>query len=668
MRYVLTVALTASMCLIPSATLSRSATPAGAPRRRPTGKKRPVLPEDITAIRWVTAPSLSADGKTLAHVIVEWDNQEGQNARRKSTLWLAALDKQSPHRNVASKHQRVSRPRWSPDGRSLAFLSRREDEGKNQIFLLAADGSSATRLTDSAEGVRSYQWSSNGKEIAFLSSLPDRSDKPDREAPIEVGHTFRNTQLFVVNVADRQTVHVKTGKHVVDFSWAPDSKQFAVALAATSDPDDVFKETALVVVDRKSGEVRTLSTNVGGGLNLAWSRDGKTIAFPEFTQKKIARRLALIPATGGKCRYLLDDYRGYPLDPIQWSADSRHLWVRTFERTRVQLLRVDVVKGDLERRASEVQNFWAFATSADDRTIVLTAETGQVPPNLVVLTKGKMPRTLTDMNPQLAELRLGTVREIQWKSTKDGRILYGVLVTPPGYRAGTPSPTIVELHGGPQGMWWSGWLGTYLSRGQYFASHGYVVFLPNPRGSINDGIPFVEANFRDWGGGDYQDVMDGVDTLVKQKIADPARLAIGGGSYGGYLTAWTTTQTNRFRAAVVDAGFTDLITWNLTNDVAHPLRRYLGGDEIRDRPFYLSRSPLTYLDRCRTPTLVLHGEKDLRVPLAQGRAWYRGLKLRGTETEMVVYPGAGHGYTRHAHQIDVMRRVLAWYEQHLKEK
>jgi dipeptidyl aminopeptidase/acylaminoacyl peptidase len=190
--------------------------------------------------------------------------------------------------------------------------------------------------------------------------------------------------------------------------------------------------------------------------------------------------------------------------------------------------------------------------------------------------------------------------------------------------------------------------------------------LPNPRGSINYGIQFVEANYRDWGGGDFQDILDGVDYLIEQKIADPKRLAIGGVSYGGYMSAWATTQTQRFRAAVIECGSTDLVTLNLTIDVPTPMRRYFGGDEIRDRQFFLSRSPLTFIERCKTPTLVLHGENDNRCPLAQGRAWHRGLELLGVETEMVIYPGEGHGLAKRENQLDNMRRVLAWYDKYLK--
>jgi dipeptidyl aminopeptidase/acylaminoacyl peptidase len=633
--------------------------------------QKPLLSaEDVLGIRWTTSPAVSPDGKTVAFIVLEWADAAKNTAERQTTLWLAAADGATRPRQVAAKHMRVARPQWSPDGKVLAFLSPRDPKtGKKQIFLLANDEESATILTNAAEDVQSFQWSPDGKEIAYLTMADSKDAKPLASDENKFGKPLPSVHLWVVDVGTKKAEQVTNRKHIIDFCWAPDCKQFAAVESPTSDLDDSIAKSALVVLDRVGGQViRTLSTNVGSGVNIAWSPNGKTIVFPEYTEKKIARRLALISPSGGACRYVLDDYFGYPLDPIEWCSDSRYLRVRAFEKTRCQLLRVDTVQGDFKRLTGAVQNFWSFSADRDDRVLVVTAESGQMPPNIVVLENGQAPRRLTDMNPQFAGFRLGNVKEIRWKSKKDGQIIYGVLVTPEVFQPGQPCPTIVELHGGPQGMWWNGWLGTYMSRGQFLASHGYAVLLPNPRGSINYGVKFVEANYRDWGGGDLQDVLDGIDYLIGEKIADPNRLAVGGTSYGGYLSAWATTQTDRFRAAVVDAGSTDLVTLNLTIDVPTPLRRYFGGDEIRDRPFFLSRSPLTYIDRCKTPTLVLHGENDERAPLAQGRAWGRGLELLGIESEMVIYPGEGHGLTKRENQLDVMRRVLAWYEKHLKKK
>lgn len=637
--------------------------------------KRAVTPEDIAGIRWFTSPALTPDGKLVAYVLVEWDTTDAL-AERKQTLWLAPTDGSQPARRMAAEHERVVQPLWSPDGKQLAFLSPgKNNKGDKQIFRVEADGSKIVRLTDGIDGIGSFQWSPDGKAIAFRAI--GKSHKP-AAAPIEIGRDYMNARLWLLELANDKnngsTVRAVTQgeKHVLDFTWAPDSARLAVTMSPTPFLDDVFLHPTLVVMDRAGKIERTLTDNVstreqfGAGPDLAWSPDGANIAYNAFSPKRIARRLAVVPARGGEPRYPLKDYPGTPFEKIRWASDSRHLWVQSFERTRNYLLRVETVTGAVDHVAKDVQNFWAFSITPDGRTIALGGETGQMPPNLVVIRDGGKPRSLTNLNPQIAKLRLGEVREVCWKSTRDGRPITGVLVTPAGFRSGKPYPTIVELHGGPQGMWWSSWLGTYLSRGQYFASHGYVVFLPNPRGSIGMGEAFVEANERDWGGGDYQDVMDGVDYLVAQKIADPKRLAVGGQSYGGYLTAWTTTQTNRYRAAVVDSGVIDLATFSLTNDIAAPIRNYFGGDEIRTRPLLTSRSPLAHIERCKTPTLVLHGEKDERVPLYHARAWHKGLKVLGVETEMVVYPGEGHVLEKRSNQLDEMRRVLAWYEKYLK--
>ena len=636
--------------------------------------KRALTPEDIVGIRWFTSPALTSDGKVVAYVLVEWDTTQAQ-AERKRTIWLAPTDGSQPPRRFAVEHERVAQPSWSPDGKQLAFLSGKDAKAPKQIFLAVVDGSQAVQLTNDVEGIRSFQWSPDGKAIAFRAI--NKSSRAE-SAPIEVGRDYTNARLWLVGLATNEHQRLEAravtngDQHVLDFTWAPDSARFAVTLSPTPFLDDVFLHARLVVLDRAGKIERVLTNNVstseqyGFGPDLAWSPDGNTIAYNAFTPKRIARRLAVIPARGGKPSYPLRDYPGTPFEKIVWAADSRHLWVQSFERTRNCLLRIETVTGAVERMADDVQNFWAYAVTPDGRTIVVGVETAQAPPNLVIIQdRGKL-RSLTNLNPQLAQLRLGEVCEVQWKSTRDARLIHGVLVTPSGFQQGKPYPTIVELHGGPQGMWWSSWLGTYLSRGQYFASQGYVVFLPNPRGSIGMGEGFVEANERDWGGGDYQDVMDGIDSLVEQKIADPNRLAVGGQSYGGYLTAWTTTQTNRFRAAVVDCGVIDLETYSLTNDIAAPLRCYFGGDEIRTRPLRAARSPLAHIERCKTPTLVLHGEKDERVPLHHGRAWHKGLKLLGVATEMIVYPGEGHVLEKRSNQIDEMRRVLAWYDRYLK--
>jgi len=226
----------------------------------------------------------------------------------------------------------------------------------------------------------------------------------------------------------------------------------------------------------------------------------------------------------------------------------------------------------------------------------------------------------------------------------------------------------VAVHGGPQSAWWSGWLGSWHGRGQLLASNGYVVFLPNPRGATGRGWRFAEANRDDWGGMDFQDIMDGVDFLIDQKIADATRLGIGGWSYGGFMTSWAVTQTNRFKAAVVGAAVTNLFSFNGTTDITPGfLRSYFLDIPSRRRVPYDNHSAMTFLKNCKTPSLVLHGQADDRVPVSQGFEFYSGLKALGVETEMVVYPREPHALKERAHQIDLLQRILAWYDKYLKK-
>jgi dipeptidyl aminopeptidase/acylaminoacyl peptidase len=301
--------------------------------------------------------------------------------------------------------------------------------------------------------------------------------------------------------------------------------------------------------------------------------------------------------------------------------------------------------------------------------VAYVGQAADVPGDVWVLATTGTPRRLTTLNPQLGQLRLGEVKEITWTNPKDGQLLYGLLITPPNLRPGRRVPTVVQVHGGPEWAWWSGWHGSWHEWGQLLASNGYAVLLPNPRGSDGQGWRFVEANRDDWGGRDLQDILAGVDALVAQGIADPDRLGIGGWSYGGFMTSWTVTQTIRFKAAVVGAAVTDLFSFHGTTDITPSfLRSYFLDLPYRRRPGYDAHSAMSFVQNARTPSLVLHGGSDLRVPVGQGWEFYNALKQLGVETEMVVYPREPHEIGERAHQADLLRRVLAWYDRFLKTK
>jgi dipeptidyl aminopeptidase/acylaminoacyl peptidase len=654
----------AAVCVVQSALVLGTATTAGA------DALRPVSPEDILTIRWTGGLALSPDGSQIAYLVMEPADAGESKSRPLSNLWTSATAKGSQPRRAALGHSDVHHAEWSPDGRCLAFLSKGDGSTRStQVWLLRGDGQLPTCLTRTPKGVVEYRWSPDGAEIAFTTPEPI-DDEPD---PIEVDRRRGRNRLWIVPLSSAAARAVtRPDQHVVEMAWSPDKKELALVSAPDDGKDAVFEKATLVIVNSETGSIaRTLSTNVGDREGLTWSPDGRTITFIDFAPKHFAHRLALVPAVGGPCRHPLNDFRATPetgFAAIRWLSDSRHLLAPVLESTRCRLLRVDTEGGPIERLAPSVHNFWSYSASADGETVALGAEHAHSPPEVVVLRAGREPVRLTDLNPQLSALRLGTVSEVSWKNKRDGKTVFGVLITPPDFVAGAPRPTVVQLHGGPQWAWWDGWVGTWLSWGQLLASHGYVVLLPNPRGSIGQGWQFSESVHRDWGGMDFQDVMDGVDSLVERRIADPDRLGVGGWSFGGFLTASATTQTDRFKAAVVGASQTDLETNGLTTDITAWSRRMLGATaEGRDETL-ATLSPLKHIDRCRTPTLVLHGEKDERCPMYHGRAWYVGLKQRGIETEMVIYPREGHVLSERSHQLDLMQRMLAWFDRHLKDR
>jgi dipeptidyl aminopeptidase/acylaminoacyl peptidase len=644
-------------------------------------EKRAIRPEDLVDIRGLSDVQVSSDGKRVAFVLSEPGDVAKPQEPRDTNIWVVPTDGGEPARMFAASSKNDSSPRWSPDGRYLAFLSNRgrpwkeEKEAKNHLFLMRTDGGEAEQLTNHQGEVLALRWSPDGKMIAFTERDPvtEEEQKKHKEGndQVYVDHDYRFARLWVLSLADRKAAQVtKQDLEVSDFAWSPDGSELALRVSPTPRKDDVYWSSSLVVVRRLTGEiVRTLAKDPPvAGMGLRWSPDGKSVAFGQFTPNLIANWPTVIPAGGGDARPLLKGYPG-TIRGVEWEPDSVHLVAESNERTRDHFVRIDSTTGAVTQLPIETALPGDdFTLSADGRTVAYAYETGDTPREAWAFTIGEKPRRLTHLHPQVAGWRLGQVKEISWKNPKDGQTIYGVLVTPPDFKSGRTYPTIVEVHGGPEWAWWSGWLGSWHEWAQLLASHGYVVFLPNPRGSTGQGWQFAEANRNDWGGMDFQDIMSGVDYLVDQKIADRNRLGIGGWSYGGFMTSWTVTQTDRFKAAVVGAAVTNLFSFDGTTDITPKfLRNYFLDIPFRQRAAYDNHSAMTFLQNCKTPSLILHGETDERVPVSQGWEFYNGLKMLGVPAEMVVYPREHHGFKERAHQIDLLTRVLAWYDEHLKK-
>ena len=622
-----------------------------------------VTPEDILSIRELSDIQLSPDGKQVAFVITEPAASNTQP--RTSNIWTMPVDGSESPRPLIPGLSNIGSPRWSPDGKTLAFLSDRA-----QVYLLRVDESTAVQLTSVPGGVEDFEWSPDSKMIAFVARDQTTRDEQEKKAAgydaVEVDRNLKYSRLWTASVSDRKSAQVtKQDFEIYELAWSPKGDELALVVAPTPKAEDSLN-LSLIVVNRSTSEVaRTLSKLVNLTGALRWSPDGRLISFYEGPPtKEYAAWVSVVPAGGGPSRPLLKDYAGSVLR-LEWMPNSKHLMAQSVEGTHQVLMSVDAVTGDTRKLTDVVHSQWNVGFSTNGNTTAYFSQSVGSPSDIWILKSDAPPRKITGFNPQTAGWKLGKLREVEWKNSKDGLLRRGVVITPPDYQQGRLYPTIVNTHPGDT-AWWMGWHGSkWWDWGQLLASNGYVVFLPNTRGVTGEG-PRMHQTIADWGGMAFQDLIDGVDYLVEQKIADPNRLGIGGWSNGGFMTEYAITHTTRFKAAVAQAGHSDFFSLYGTSYLSSSLRISFGDSPHVNRKGYDERSPIMSIPNCRTPTLLLHGELDSGVPVGQAYEFYNGLKDAGVETQLVVYPRERHNIQERGHQLDIQRRMLAWFDKHLR--
>ena len=643
------------------------------------GKKHAITPEDVLSIRELSEVRLSPDGKRVAFAVAEPNDPNKPREPRTSNVWVLPGDGHEPPRPLIPGLKNAGNPRWSPDGRALAFLSDGEDAGAAevdkgpQVYLLRDGEKEAVRLTSAAGGVEQYEWSPNGKMIAFIARDQATAEEQARktagdDATVRPERDLKYSRLWVTNLSDRKSVQVtKQNFEILEMAWSPSGSELALIVAPSSRSEE-SENLSLVVVNGSTGEVaRTLSKNVSSIIGiLRWSPDGRWITFFEIppTRESANFWLSLAPAKGGEVRPLLKDYPGTILTP-EWAPDSKSLLAQSIEGTHQVISRIDISTGAFQKIGDIMQSQWGDGFSSNGETIAYLAQTTETANDVWVIEKNERPRKITDFNPQTKSWLFGRVSEVVWKNSKDGLTRRGVLITPPDYKPGQLYPTVVNTHPGDT-AWWIGFHASkWWDWGQLLASNGYVVFLPNTRGVTGEGAAMHATNSH-WGDKSVPDLMDGVDYLITQKIADPNRLGIGGWSNGGFITEYSITRTTRFKAAVAQAGHSDFFSLYGTSYLRDGLRMTSGESPYYNRRWYEEHSPITYIKNCRTPTLLLHGELDAGVPVGQAYEFYTGLKDAGVETELVIYPRERHSIQEYSHRLDVQKRMLAWFDKHLK--
>jgi dipeptidyl aminopeptidase/acylaminoacyl peptidase len=485
------------------------------------------------------------------------------------------------------------------------------------------------------------------------------------------------THLWTIGVESREAVQRTRGPAFTvkgKPSFSPDGSRIAFAASPTlwlrDDRDDVY------VLTLEGDRVEKITSNLGQDESPVFSPDGKTIAFlttpndaeplPDGTQIPDLRnaRLTLYDISTRTIRDVGSAaFDRIPREP-QWAPAGDRLVFTVGDRAYQEVYAYEIAT----RRYTKLTEGAFAALGNSSRNGSVAAFTLESPSfSAEVFVSGPdfaQPRRLTTMNPQVEALALGASEVVTWKST-EGYEVEGVLVKPVGYEPGKRYPLLVVAHGGPTGAHFNYFRVRYGDGGQHWAGQGWAVLYPNPRGSTNYGEEFMRGNLADWGGGDYRDIMKGVDSMVAAGIADPEKLAIQGWSYGGYMTCWTVSQTTRFKAAMIGAGLTNLVSMYGTNDLPNYLGSFFNGTLAPETEhLYRERSGLTYAFRVTTPTLILHGSADERVPIGQPMEFFRALKDRGVPTELVFYPREGHGLQEYYHRLDRMKRQYEWIARH----
>jgi dipeptidyl aminopeptidase/acylaminoacyl peptidase len=632
-------------------------------------------PDLILQVKRVGPVVPSPDATRAAFVVAE-ARMDGEKSHWLSQIHVASADGSSGFQLTHGDKSALS-PKWSPDGQWIAFLSQRGGDTSN-LFRIRLAGGEAEALTDEKGGILSYQWSPDGKSIAY--SMPDPKTEAEEKAAKEkrdarvVDEDEKLARLYVIPIekndeGKRPPKRLTSGAiHVTRLDWAPDSA--AIVFAHQKTPK-VFEQNDISIVRVSGGEPRPLAATTANESSPIYSRDGRSIAYltsddpPTWAFTAWVR---VIPAAGGTARALAKTFDEQP-DLVGWSADARAVYVTEVHGTigRLSSLPID---GGASSFASPTEANVTAATLNTTGTAVGFAQawSEKAPePHLARLDRFDPQQIATVQRlPSSSDAPLGRTDTVRWKAP-DGMDVEGLLTYPVEYERGRKVPLLVMVHGGPTGVFTRAFIGM---PGPYpipiFAARGYAVLRVNPRGSSGYGRSFRYANYKDWGGGDYRDIMSGVDHVIAMGVADPDRLGIMGWSYGGYMTSWVITQTKRFKAASVGAGVTNLMSFTGTADIPGFVPDYFGGEywNVFDR--WRERSAMFNIKGVTTPTLIQHGERDLRVPISQGYELYNALRRQNVPTTMVVYPRQPHGIQEPKLQKDAMERNLEWFDRWIK--
>lgn len=644
--------------------------------------KRALKLDDLYRMHDVSDPECSPDGKWIAYSLSTID-KEGD--KRNSDIWMVSWDG-TQKVQLTYTPESESAPRWSPDGQYISFTSSRPGKAKgSQIWVLDRRGGEARQLTDVKGRLSEYQWSPDSKKFAFVmretdepepdaSKSPSVPPKPPKPIVIDRYHFKQDMQgylsgasrsrIYTYDIQAKKLDLITTDKNYDETNpaWSPDGTKIAYVSNHEEDPDRT-RNSDVFVVDAKPGSTPRKLTSYPGpdGGRLGWSPDGKWIAYTQGSDPKYGaynlNRLAIVPVSGGQARVITEKFDRGVASPV-FSADGKSVFVLAADDRSEYPAKISLADGSVERLTGG-----PIAVTAESRmgghTAVL-ASTDQAPGEIFAFD-GSLRKLTSHNDAWISELQLGGTEEISFKS-KDGTEVHGLITKPPTYESGKKYPTLLRIHGGPNGQDQH----SFNFERQFFAANGYVVLNVNYRGSAGRGAKYGESIFGDWGNKEVADLLAGVNRVIEMGIADPDRLGIGGWSYGGILTDYTIASDTRFKAAISGAGSANQISMYGSDQYTFQYDNEIGPPWHNPEAWIRISYPFFKADRIKTPTLFMGGDKDFNVPVIGGEQMYQALRSLGVPTELVIYPGQFHGFTRPSFIKDRYERYLAWYDKYLK--
>ena len=636
-------------------------------------------PEQCLKLKNISAVVPSPDGSkvlyTVREAVMTDDRSEYVNQ-----VWVCNADGTN-HVQLTKNDKNSSNPKWSPDGKWIAFTSSRD--GKNNLYLMSTMGGEAEKITDVKSGVGAYDWSRDGKMIAFLmtdvASDKEEKNKKSKNDWYFMDEEVKQNRLFVLWLNEKDTAGKKKQKQLVKenyninaFDWSADGKSIAYSHGKTPEVNDnVYSDISLVTI--ANGDLKKIAFTGAGESNPLFSPDGKLIAYycstdpVDWAGARHAKIYSIEDGKSWRLKATPDENGGI----AGWTADGKHLvWTEANKTLNgVYILSADGnTITELNKNPKDLVGGVTLNKSGSYIGFTLQ-NPSQFPEAYISRVDNFSPVKITSINADHAGKPLPKTELIKWKGP-DGIEIEGLLTYPINYKPGTKVPFILNVHGGPAGVFQQSCVAA--NGGAYpiaaFAEMGYAVLRPNPRGSAGYGTEFRMANRADWGGKDFLDLMAGVDQVIKMGVADESRMGVMGWSYGGFMSSWIVGHTDRFKAASIGAPVVDLSHQNLTDDIEGFLPSYFKTDPWNDWSLYDKHSPLRFVQHVKTPVILQHCEGDQRVPISNAVMFYNALRRRNVPVRMLAMPRQGHGPVEPTMVLKTMQTNVEWFEKQIGPK